>query len=162
MDTIKGEYIYTKEFARRTTWRFFWRYSRRAMILIAVLVLVGAFRILNGWFDWFTLLCLIFPFIYPASWYSHRRRAERVASGLRDPHIVIEADEIGLTLRSVDHMSTTTWTGLKEIWQFPEVWLLFPYGVSSSYTAMPTAALSNAALEFIASNARAGGARIVT
>ncbi len=162
MESMQGEYNYTKEFARRTTWRFFWRYSRRAVVIITLLVLVGGLRVLGGWNDLFTLLCLMFPFMYLAIWYSHRRRAERVATGLRDPRIIIVVDDAGLTLRSVDHTSTMTWAGVQEVWQFPEVWLLFPYGVGSAFTAVPTEALSNEALQLIGSKLRETGARIVT
>jgi len=131
------------------------------MIIVILFVLLGGVRALNGWNDLFTLLCLMFPFIYLASWYAQLRRVAKVAKGLRDPHIVVIVDDSGLTFRAIDRTSSTAWAGFKEVWQYPDLWLLFPYGPSSAFTSVPTAALPPETWALIASKLKEHGAKIV-
>jgi len=155
------QYAYTREFARRASGRFLGRYFRPALLLLVGLAVFALIALLNGVGHGLAYAALVAPLLYYVVWLRYVRRAEKIAMDLRDPQIKLTADENGFTLQSVDHTSTLAWSRMKEVWKFDDVWLLFPYGVGSAYTAIPTSALAGGAGEFIAARLVESGTKIV-
>lgn len=161
MSVIEREYTYTKELARMATRRFLRRHFRGVLIIVPAIAILGLVGLVAGFANTFTFLASALPFLFIAVWYSYIKRAEKVATRLRDPKITLLADENGLTLRSIDHTSTISWSRIEEVWKFSDVWLIFPYGVGSAYTALPTSVLSDGAIEFVSAKLAEGGTKIV-
>jgi YcxB-like protein len=158
---VHVEYAYTTELARRASRHFLGRYLRPALLLLIALALVGLIALFNGVGHGLAYFALAAPIAYFIAWSRYVRRAEKVAMELRDPQISLTADENGFTLQSIDHTSTMAWSRMKEVWKFDDVWLLFPYGVRSAYTAVPTTALAGEVGEFIAARLAQSGTKVV-
>lgn len=155
------EYAYTREFARKASARFLARYFRPALLLLVGLAVVALIALLSGVGHGLAYAALVAPLLYLVIWNRYVHRSEKVAMDLRDPQIKLTADESGFTLQSIDHTSTLAWSRMKEVWKFDDVWLLFPYGVGSAYTAIPTSALSGGAAEFITARLAENRTKIV-
>ena len=160
--TLEFEYLYTTELARLASRRYMRRAGRTGLVIVLVLILIAAIRILNGIDDALTICLFAVPFAYAWLRYSYLRRGEHVAARMRDPRVTITADADTLTFRTTEQVTTRAWRAIEEVWQFADVWLLFPYGSrGGAPTPIPTSALSTEAQAFIGERLLAHGAKVV-
>ena len=160
---IELEYQYTKDLAARASRRFLWRYARPSVVVVALVFVIALVRMFMGLDDLFTFALFAVPFVYGLRWFSYIRQAEQIVAEMRDPRVVVSADEQNITFRTADRISSQSWAVMKEVWQFPDLWLLFPYAARYAvYTAIPTERLTPEACEYLGNKLREHGARIIS
>jgi hypothetical protein len=87
----------------------------------------------------------------------HYRNSMRTLRELGDSPVIFHADDSSFTMSSPAGSATLRWSAVKEIWQFPEAWLLL-YS-KSQFSILPVACLSPELRARIVQRARAAGGR---
>ena len=145
--------------ARRATGRFLSRYSRHSALIIAIaLIAAGLFALQRTW--WLVSAFTLMALIYTSMLVKYRRTAVRMARRLGSPEVTVIVDESGMTFRMPAYQSIAAWTPQRELWQFDDVWIFMPFGVSQSYSAVPASAMTPEFREIVLTNMRAQGATV--
>ena len=141
------------------TRRFLSRYSRNSALVVAIALIAAVlFALQRTW--WLTSAFAVMALIYVVMLVKYRRGAARMARRLGSPEVTVIVDESGMTFRMPAYQSTAAWTPQREVWQFDDVWIFMPFGVSQSYSAVPTAAMTPEFREIVLANMRAQGAAV--
>jgi len=141
------------------TRRFLSCYSRNWVLVIAIALIAAVlFALQRTW--WLTSALAVVALIYIAMLVKYRRNAVLIARRLGAPEVTVTVDDSGMTFRMPSYQSIAAWTLQREMWQFEDVWLFMPFGVSQSYSAVPTSAMTPEFREIVLTNMRAQGATV--
>jgi hypothetical protein len=111
---------------------------------------VGLTRVFLHLADLFTVGLLLMPLLIPLSWWVSITRATKLARQLGDRQVAVAMDQEGITFETTERRSFTSWSALKEVWKFHDVWLFFPYGTGAgAFTAVPAEAFPAEAIELM-------------
>jgi hypothetical protein len=91
----------------------------------------------------------------------YRSQAHQMLAAMGDPTVTVTADADGLAIRTALAATTLAWPAVKEVWQFKDVWLLFPFTarVNTSY-ALPAEAITPAFGEIVRREVVAHGGQV--
>ena len=88
----------------------------------------------------------------------HYRRSLRKFRQMSNPRSTFCADESSFTMSSDIGTTTLQWSAVKELWQFPSVWLLL-YS-KSQFTTLPLACLPQETQAYIVQCVRTAGGKV--
>jgi hypothetical protein len=153
-------YRYDRDFAALVARRFILRYMRKLLILTAVIVVTGAISFFYEPFNFYGIAAGVLVLAVALSVWRYRRRAVALAERLGPMEISLTIADEGLTVEAPMQKSTGTWNRERVIWTYPDIWILFPYGESSAYSAVPVAAMTDEFQEAFLSLTKAAGGRV--
>jgi len=88
----------------------------------------------------------------------HYRRSLHKFRQMDQPRATFRADESSFTMGSDIGTTTLQWSAVKELWQFPSVWLLL-YS-KAQFTTLPVACLPPETQDYIVQCVRAAGGKV--
>lgn len=88
----------------------------------------------------------------------HYRRSLHKFRQMEKPRSTFRADESSFTMSSDIGTTTLQWSAVKELWQFPSVWLLL-YS-KAQFTTLPLACLSPETQAYIVQRVRESGGKV--
>jgi hypothetical protein len=88
----------------------------------------------------------------------HYRRSLQKFRQMDKPQATFHAEESSFTMSSDIGTTTLQWSAVKELWQFPSVWL-FLYS-KAQFTTLPLACLSPETREYIVRRIRESGGKV--
>ena len=88
----------------------------------------------------------------------HYRNSLRKFRQLDEPRATFHADESSFTMSSDIGTTTLQWSAVKELWQFPSVWLLL-YS-KAQFSTLPLACLSPETQAYIVQRVRESGGKV--
>lgn len=155
--------IYTKALLNQAVFAFWWRsvgVGFFVALLIAALGLVALVAL--GQASWLigalaTVLALgvVFAiFVYVV----HYRRSLQKFRQMDKPEAKFHAEESSFTMSSDIGTTTLQWSAVKELWQFPNVWLLL-YS-KAQFTTLPLACLPPDTQAYIVQRIREAGGKV--
>ena len=155
--------IYSKELLNQAVFAF-WRRSVGVGFFVAlliaalglvVLVALGQASWLIGALATVLALGIAFPiFVYVI----HYRRSLHKFRQMDNPEATFHAEESSFTMSSDIGTTTLQWSAVKELWQFPNVWLLL-YS-KAQFTTLPLACLPPDTQAYIVQRIRESGGKV--
>ena len=155
--------IYSEALLRQAVFAF-WRRSVGVGFLAALLVAVLGLVVLvaQGMASWLVgtiAAVLVLGIGFAAAVYVvHYRNSLRKFRQMDKPQATFRADESSFTIISDIGPSTLQWSTVKELWQFPSVWLLL-YS-KAQFTTLPLACLSPETQAYIVQRVRESGGKV--
>jgi hypothetical protein len=155
--------IYSETLLRQAVFAF-WRRSVGVGFIVALLVGALGLGVLiaQGVASWLvaTLAAvLVLGIAFAAVVYIvHYRNSLRKFRQMDKPRATFRADESSFTMSSDSGTTTLQWSAVKELWQFPSVWL-FLYS-KSQFSTLPLACLSPETQAYIVQRVRASGGKV--
>ena len=155
--------IYSKALLRQAVFAF-WRRSVGVGFIVALLV--GALGLIvliaQGVASWLAgalaaVLVLGIGFA-TAVYVVHYRKSLRKFRQMDKPRATFRADESSFTMSSDIGTTTLQWSAVKELWQFPSVWLLL-YS-KAQFSTLPLACLSPETQAYIVQRIRESGGKV--
>ena len=155
--------IYSETLLRQAVFAF-WRRSVGVGFIVALLV--GALGlivlIVQGVASWLAgalaaVLVLGIGFA-AAVYFVHYRKSLRKFRQMDKPRATFRADESSFTMSSDIGTTTLQWSAVKELWQFPSVWLLL-YS-KAQFSTLPLACLSPETQAYIVQRVRESGGKV--
>jgi hypothetical protein len=155
--------IYSETLLRQAVFAF-WRRSVGVGFIVALLV--GALGLIvliaQGVATWLVgalaaVLVLGIGFV-AAVYFVHYRKSLRKFRQMDKPRATFRADESSFTMSSDIGTTTLQWSAVKELWQFPSVWLLL-YS-KAQFSTLPLACLSPETQAYIVQRVRESGGKV--
>ena len=155
--------IYSESLLRQAVFGF-WRRSVGVGFFVAlliaalgllVLVALGQASWLIGGLAAVLVLGIAFAIVV---YIVHYRRSLRKFRQMDKPRSTFRADESSFTMSSDIGTTTLQWSAVKELWQFPNVWLLL-YS-KAQFSTLPLACLSPETQAYIVQRVRASGGKV--
>ena len=155
---------YDKHLLQRAVFRFWWRVVGIRLVIALVVTAAGlVVLVADGNTSWFVgVLATVLAFgiaIMVALYITHYRNALQVLKKMGAPEGTFTASESSLSLSSGAGSGTFPWSAVTELWQFPDLWLMF--FSKSQYVTLPLADFSPEAKAFVLERVRASGGKIV-
>jgi hypothetical protein len=155
--------IYSEALLRQAVFAF-WRRSVGVSFLVALLVAALGLGVLvtQGVATWLVgalaaVLVLGIGFA-TAVYVVHYRKSLRKFRQMDKPRATFRADESSFTMSSDIGTTTLQWSAVKELWQFPSVWLLL-YS-KAQFSTLPLACLSPETQAYIVQRVRESGGKV--
>jgi hypothetical protein len=154
---------YSAPLLRRAVFAFCWR-TVGLRFLLAMVALAGivAWLIWQGDRSWilglFGAILVLGVALPPLLYLTHYRRALARFRAMASPHATIAVDDSTLTLSSDLGRSEIPWSTVREVWQFPQFWLLMFSG--SHYATLPVETVPPDVRTFILRCVEAAGGKI--
>ena len=155
--------IYSESLLRQAVFAF-WRRSVGIGFIVALLVAVLGLIVLiaQGMASWLVgslaaVLVLGIGFA-TAVYVVHYRKSLRKFRQMDKPRATFRADESSFTMSSDIGTTTLQWSAVKELWQFPSVWLLL-YS-KAHFSTLPLACLSPETQAYIVQRVRESGGKV--
>jgi len=126
-----------------------------AALGLVVLVALGQSSWIIGGLAAVLLLGIAFAIVV---YVVHYRNSLRRFRQMDKPRSTLRADESSFTMSSDIGTTTLQWSAVKELWQFPSVWLLL-YS-KSQFSTLPLACLSPETQAYIVERVRAAGGKV--
>ena len=155
--------IFSKALLRRAVFAF-WRRSVGVGLLVALLVAALSLGVLvaQGQASWIVgVLAIVLGLgiaFATAVYIRHYRNSLRKFREMGAPQAAFRADESSFTMSSGIGTATLQWSVVKELWQFPDVWLLL-YS-KAQFSVLPLACLSPEIQAYIVQRVRASGGKV--
>jgi hypothetical protein len=92
-------------------------------------------------------------------YFIHYRNSMRKFRAMGSPQAMFLVEELSFTLSSGIGTATLQWSAVKELWQFPGVWLLL-YS-KAHFTTLPLASMPPQMQDFVKQHIQAAGGKIV-
>jgi len=155
--------IYSESLLRQAVFAF-WRRSVGVGFLVALLVALLGLGVLiaQGMASWIVgvvaavlMLGVAFATIV---YVVHYRNSLRKFHQMDKPQATFRADESSFSMSSDIGTTTLQWSAVKELWQFPTVWLLL-YS-KAQFSTLPLACLSPETQAYIVQRVRASGGKV--
>jgi len=155
--------IYSESLLRQAVFGF-WRRSVGigffvallvAAIGLVVLVALGQASWLIGGLAAVLLVGIAFAIVV---YVVHYRRSLHKFRQMGQPRATFRADESTFTISSDIGTTTIQWSAVKELWQFPSVWLLL-YS-KAQFSTLPLACLSPETQTFVLQRVQAAGGKV--
>lgn len=142
-------YELTLPLVRRVAARYVWRKAGWALMVVS---LCGLFGVILCWHSPERPLAWVLVILAVSYWYRWTQywlRIPRQFSDPKDRKGSLRVDEEGLHLTSIHGESNVKWSGIKQIWRFPQALLLFWNKDVSIFSIIPTEPLGEELVEFI-------------
>ena len=155
--------IYSKALLRHAVFAF-WRRSVGISFFVALLVAALGLGVLvaQGVASWLVgalAAVLVLGIAYATAVYVvHYRKSLRKFLQMDEPRATFHADESSFTMSSDIGTTTLQWSAVKELWQFPSVWLLL-YS-KAQFSTLPLACLSPETQAYIVQRVRESGGKV--
>lgn len=155
--------VYSKPLLRQAVFSF-WRRSVGLGFVIALLLgaLILAFLVSQGDKSWFVgALGAVLAFgviLAGAIYIAHYSNALRKLNEMGSPQATLAAEDSVFTLTSEVSTSSFRWSVVKEVWQFPNYWLLL--FSKAQFVTLPTSCLSPEMQEFILRQVHLAGGKV--
>ena len=155
--------IYSESLLRQAVFAF-WRRSVGVGFFVALLVAALGLGVLvaQGQASWIVAALaalLMLGIAYATAVYLvHYRNSLRKFHEMDKPRATFRADESSFTMSSDIGTTTLEWSTVKELWQFPTVWLLL-YS-KAQFSTLPLACLSPETQDFILQRVQAAGGKV--
>jgi hypothetical protein len=155
--------IYSESLLRQAVFAF-WRRSVGVGFFVALLVAALGLGVLvaQGQASWIVAALaalLVLGIAYATAVYLvHYRNSLRKFREMDKPRATFRADESSFTMSSDIATTTLQWSVVKELWQFPTVWLLL-YS-KAQFSTLPLACLSPETQAFILQRVQAAGGKV--
>lgn len=150
---------YSPRIVRKAAKHFLFRYYRKMMLLAGVVLALGLVLVLSRYGGWLGYLAVLAPFAIPVAWSNYVNTAVKAAQELRDSGVSVTLTDESITFETSQHCCRMNWSLLKDVWRFPDVWLLFTYSVMS-YVLIPTEALDEELRSFIETRVGEEGGKV--
>jgi drug/metabolite transporter (DMT)-like permease len=155
--------IYSETLLRQAVFAF-WRRSVGVGFIVALLV--GALGLIvliaqgvASWLAGALAAVLVLGIGFAAAvYFVHYRKSLRKFRQMDKPQATFRADESSFTMSSDIGATTLQWSAVKELWQFPGVWLLL-YS-KAQFSTLPLACLSPETQAYIVQRVRASGGKV--
>jgi drug/metabolite transporter (DMT)-like permease len=155
--------IYSETLLRQAVFAF-WRRSVGVGFIVALLV--GALGLIvliaqgvASWLAGALAAVLVLGIGFAAAvYFVHYRKSLRKFRQMDKPQATFRADESSFTMSSDIGATTLQWSAVKELWQFPGVWLLL-YS-KAQFSTLPLACLSPETQPYIVQRVRASGGKV--
>jgi len=155
--------IYSEALLRQAVFAF-WRRSVGVGFIVALLV--GALGLIvliaqgvASWLAGALAAVLVLGIGFAAAvYFVHYRKSLRKFRQMDKPQATFRADESSFTMSSDIGTTTLQWSAVKELWQFPGVWLLL-YS-KAQFSTLPLACLSPETQAYIVQRVRASGGKV--
>ena len=155
--------IYSETLLRQAVFAF-WRRSVGVGFIVALLV--GALGLIvliaqgvASWLAGALAAVLVLGIGFAAAvYFVHYRKSLRKFRQMDKPQATFRADESSFTMSSDIGTTTLQWSAVKELWQFPSVWLLL-YS-KAQFSTLPLACLSPDTQAYIVQRVRASGGKV--
>jgi hypothetical protein len=155
--------IYSETLLRQAVFAF-WRRSVGVGFIVALLV--GALGLIvliaqgvASWLAGALAAVLVLGIGFAAAvYFVHYRKSLRKFRQMDKPQATFRADESSFTMSSDIGTTTLQWSAVKELWQFPSVWL-FLYS-KAQFSTLPLACLSPETQAYIVQRVRASGGKV--
>lgn len=155
--------IYSESLLRQAVFAFWRRSVGLGFILmlvalaasLGVLVALGAASWLIGTL---AAVVVIAAALAAALYVVHYRNSLRKFREMDKPRATFRADESSFTMSSDVGTTTLQWSAVKELWQFPSVWLLL-YS-KTKFSTLPLACLPPETQAFVLQRVRAAGGKV--
>jgi hypothetical protein len=155
--------IYSESLLREAVFGF-WRRSIGTgfILMLVVLPMILGVLVVIGAPQWF-LITLAVLFVIAAGlavalYLGYYRNSLRKFHKMEKPQATFSADESSFTMSSDAGTTTLRWSDVKELWQFPSVWLLL-YS-KTQFSTLPLACLSPDVQAFVRERVREAGGKV--
>ena len=155
--------IYSTTLLRQAVFAF-WRRSVGAGFFVALLIAALGLVVLMAlgqasWLIGGLAVVLVLGIAFATVVYVvHYRNSLRKFRQMDNPQATFRAEESSFTMSSDIGTTTLQWSAVKELWQFPSVWLLL-YS-KSQFTTLPLACLPPETQAYIVQCIRAAGGKV--
>ena len=155
--------IYSQSLLLRAVWRFWWRTVSKRFLIPGVLIgTVLAFELAGGNRSWLVGVlasALVLGAIFPlAIFVAHYRNALQSWQAMGEPRARFIASDRTFKLSTGAGISTLPWTSVREVWQFPDFWLvLFS---RAQFATLPLAGIEPEVRAFMVERVQAAGGKI--
>ena len=155
--------IYSTVLLRQAVFAFWWRSVGVGFFVALFIAAIGlAVLVALGQASWIigvlaTVLVAGIGFAV-AVYVVHYRNSLRKFRQMDTPRSTFRAEESSFTMSSDIGTTTLQWSTVKELWQFPSVWLLL-YS-KSQFTTLPVACLSPETQAYIVQCVRTAGGKV--
>lgn len=155
--------IYTEPLLREAVFAF-WRRSVGAGFLVALTVVALSLGILvaqsgTSWLIGALATILLVGFAVAAAvYFVHYRNSLRKFREMGSPQATFRAEESSFTISSNIGVTTLQWSAVKELWQFPNVWLLL-YS-KAQFSTLPLACLPPEMRAYVVQRIQAAGGKV--
>jgi drug/metabolite transporter (DMT)-like permease len=155
--------IYSETLLRQAVFAF-WRRSVGVGFIVALLV--GALGLIvliaqgvASWLAGALAAVLVLGIGFAAAvYFVHYRKSLRKFRQMDKPQATFRADESSFTMSSDIGTTTLQWSAVKELWQFPSVWLLL-YS-KAQFSTLPLACLPPETQAYIVQRVRESGGKV--
>ncbi len=131
------------------------------VMLVALPVILGGLVVLGAPF-WLLMtlaaLLVIAVSVAVALYTGYYRNSLRKFRKMHKPQATFQADESSFTMSSDAGTTTLQWSAVKEVWQFPSVWLLL-YS-KAQFTTLPLACIPPETQAFVLQCVREAGGKV--
>ncbi len=154
---------YTEALIKTATRRFLikflgWDYLVAWLIMLAALSLLLALG-RRGWFvGALGAVLVIAALVAVTVWVVSYRRSLGTLRKMTKPIATFTFDDEGIAVSSDLSTGTLKWQAVQKLWCFPEAWLVFI--AKGVYSTIPTACLTEDAMQFIVSKLKEQGTKI--
>jgi hypothetical protein len=155
--------IFTEPLLRKAVFAF-WRRSIGVGFVVALLVvaLCLGFLLAQGDASWVvgvlaTVLSLGVVFVV-ALYFIHYRTSLHKFRAMGQPQATFRANESSFTIISGVGTVTYQWSAIKELWQFPQVWLLL--FSPAQFSTLPVACMPPEMQAYVLQRVRAAGGKV--
>jgi len=121
---------------------------------------IGIGGLIVGAGDGFWWLVIGAPAAYAGFWRAYYDRVKKIREEMPDHRVTVRVEPESITFQTSERTTTIKWSGIKAVWSYPDVLLLFTYD-RQTYTAVPSAALGEELRRFIEDKVREHG-KVVT
>ena len=155
--------IYSESLLRQAVFAF-WRRSVGLGFILVLVALPASLVVLveQGAASWLigalAVVAVIAAALAVALYVVHYRISLRKFRKMDKPRATFHADESSFTMSSDAGTTTLQWSAVKELWQFPSVWLLL-YS-KTEFTTLPLACLPPETQVFVLQRVRAAGGKV--
>jgi YcxB-like protein len=155
--------IYSESLLRQAVFSF-WRRSigMGFILMLGALALILGVLVALGAPLWILVtlaaLLVIAAAVALALYVGYYRNSLRKFRTMEKPQAAFSADESSFTMSSDAGTTTLPWSAVKELWQFPHVWLLL-YS-KTQFSTLPLACLSPETQAFMRERIREAGGKI--
>ncbi|MDW7980646.1 MAG: YcxB family protein [Verrucomicrobiales bacterium] len=157
---LEISYEWSPELVRRGTRRFIWRYAGARLVAVGLVTAGVALLLAAGYAGAVWWFIIILSLIYFAVWVAYYRTATNICREMPDRKVTVRIAPETITFETSDQTTTMKWSRIKKIWRFRDVVLLFTYD-PHFYLILPSSALGEDGLRFIAEKVKAHGGQVV-
>ena len=155
--------VYTEPLLRQTVFAF-WRRSVGVGFVVALAIVAFGLSVLfaqgaSSWLVAALATVFVIGIAFAAALYAvHYRNSLRKFREMGNARATLRAEESSFTITSAIGTATLQWSAVKELWQFPHVWLLL-YS-KAQFTTLPLACLSPEMQAFVRQRVRVAGGKV--
>ena len=153
-----AEYTFhaTPDLARSGARHFMKRRAGRALLFFYLVIGGCLCLLIAGNRHWPLIVGPLVAIWFISRWRAYCRKAGEPYEAMSDPTTKIVVEDDGLSMVTSDHSSKMKWGLVKEIWRYPDLWLVF-FHSDEHYTIFSTDGMSDYIATKIADEVTAAG-----